>query len=388
MAVTLVTPIQRTASRPPVWLLLVYAALSKIVFGRGRSSVKFDRSRGREQGTAKAEITGSKDDAQHLTGERARERGRGRRAEKPWQIPWVGWKDILWRSYQEVSDDRLLAVAAGVVFYGLLAVFPAISALVSMYGLFADAATISEHLSLLAGILPQGGLDIVQEQITRITSKGNATLGFGFILSLVLALWSANAGMKAIIDALNIVYDEKEKRGFIRLKLTSLTLTLGAILSLLLAIGAVIVLPLLLNYVGLSGVSEMLLRVSRWPALLVLVIVGLAVLYRFGPSRTKARWEWLTVGSLFAAVAWLMASALLSWYLANFADYNATYGSLGAAIGLMMWLWISSIVILFGAELNSEIEHQTARDSTVGRDKPLGARGAAMADTVGGSSEN
>jgi membrane protein len=167
--------------------------------------------------------------------------------------------------------------------------------------------------------------------------------------------------MKAIIDALNIVYDEKEKRGFIRLNLTSLTLTVGAILSLLLAIGAVIVLPLLLNYVGLSGVSEMLLRVLRWPALLVLIIVGLAVLYRFGPSRTEARWEWLTVGSLFAAVAWLVASALLSWYLANFADYNATYGSLGAAIGLMMWLWISSIVILFGAELNSEIEHQTAR---------------------------
>jgi len=316
------------------------------------------------------------------------ERGRGRRAEKPWQIPWAGWKDILWRSYQEVADDRLLAVAAGVVFYGLLAVFPAISALVSMYGLFADAATISEHLSLLAGILPQGGLDIIHEQITRITSKGNATLGFGFILSLVLALWSANAGMKAIIDALNTVYDEKEKRGFIKLNLTSLALTFGAMLSLLLAIGAVIVLPVLLNYIGLSGVSEMLLRVLRWPTLLALVLVGLAVIYRFGPSRTKARWEWLTVGSLFAAVTWLVASGLLSWYLANFADYNATYGSLGAAIGLMMWLWISSIVILFGAELNSEIEHQTARDSTVGRDKPLGARGAAMADTVGASSED
>ena len=148
-----------------------------------------------------------------------------------------------------------------------------------------------------------------------------------------------------------------------------------------------VVLPLLLNFVGLSGISEVLLRVLRWPALLVLVIVGLAVLYRFGPSRTEARWEWLTVGSLFAAIAWLVASALLSWYLGNFADYNATYGSLGAAIGLMMWLWISSIVILFGAELNSEIEHQTAHDSTVGRDKPLGARGAAMADTVGAAGE-
>ena len=389
MAVASATPPRRTASRPSVWLLLMYAALSALVFRRRRSGVKADRSLSRERGRATGEFatTRSTDEPRHMQHERAHERGRGRRAEKPWQIPWAGWKDILWRSYQEVSDDRLLAVAAGVVFYALLAVFPAITALVSLYGLFADASTISEHLSLVAGILPQGGLDIVQEQINRITSTGNATLGLGFILGLGLALWSANTGMKSIIDALNIVYDEKEKRGFIRLNLTSLTLTVGAILSLLLAIGAVIVLPLLLNYVGLSGVSEMLLRVLRWPALLVLVIVGLAVLYRFGPSRTKARWEWLTVGSLFAAVAWLVASALLSWYLANFADYNATYGSLGAAIGLMMWLWISSIVILFGAELNSEIEHQTARDSTVGRDKPLGARGAAMADTVGGSSE-
>jgi membrane protein len=319
--------------------------------------------------------------------ERDLEAGRGRRAENPWQIPWTGWKDIFWRTYQQLSEDRLVSVAAGVVFYALLAVFPAITALVSLYGLFADAGTISQHLSLAAGILPKGGLDIVQDQINRITSKGNGTLGFGFVFGLVLALWSANAGMKAIIDALNVVYDEKEKRGLVWLNVTSLTLTLAAIVSLLFAIAAVVLLPLLLNYVGLSDMSEMVLQVVRWPALLVLVVIGLAVLYRFGPSRNEPRWEWLSVGSVLAAVSWLVASALLSWYLANFADYDATYGSLGAAIGFMMWLWISSIVILFGAELNSEIEHQTARDSTVGRDKPLGARGAAMADTVGASAE-
>jgi membrane protein len=169
--------------------------------------------------------------------------------------------------------------------------------------------------------------------------------------------------------------------------LVSLSLTLAAIVSLLFAIAAVVVLPLLLNYIGLGGMSEMLLQVLRWPALLVLVITGLTVLYRFGPSRTKPRWEWLSVGTVFAAAAWLVASALLSWYLANFANYDATYGSLGAAIGFMMWLWISSIVILFGAELNSEIEHQTACDSTVGVKEPLGARGAAMADTLGETAE-
>jgi membrane protein len=271
----------------------------------------------------------------------------------------------------------------GCCFYALLAVFPAITALVSLYGLFTDPGTISQHLSLAAGILPKGGLDIVQDQINRLTSKGNATLGLGFLFGLVVALWSANAGMKALMDALNVVYDEKEKRGFVWLNLISLSLTLAAIVSLLFAIAAVVVLPLLLNYIGLGGMSEMLLQVLRWPALLVLVITGLTVLYRFGPSRTKPRWEWLSVGTVLAAAAWLVASALLSWYLANFANYDATYGSLGAAIGFMMWLWITSIVILFGAELNSEIEHQTAQDSTTGHEKPIGQRGAAMADTIG-----
>jgi membrane protein len=286
---------------------------------------------------------------------------------------WTGWKEILWRTYQQISEDRLLAVAAGVVFYGLLALFPAITALVSVYGLFAKASGISSHLSLMASILPGGAFDIFQDQVSRLVAKGDAKLGFSFAFGLGLALWSANAGMKALMDALNVVYDEKEKRGFIKLNLISLTLTMAAILSLLLAMGAVVVLPLVLGYVGLGGKSEMLLSLLRWPILLAMVIVGLAVLYRFCPSRREPRWRWLSVGSVFAAVTWLASSALLSWYLANFANYDATYGSLGAAIGLMMWMWISSIVILFGAELNSEIEHQTARDSTVGGEKPLGA---------------
>jgi membrane protein len=239
----------------------------------------------------------------------------------------------------------------------------------------------------LAGILPQGGFDIVQEQVDRIASKGNAKLGFGFIFGLGLALWSANAGMKAIIDALNVIYEEKEKRGFIKLNVISLTLTLGAILSLLFAIAAVVILPLVLGHLASNSLLELLLRILRWPALLLVIMLGLAVLYRFGPSRTEPRWEWLSVGSAIAAVAWLAGSALLSWYLGNFANYDATYGSLGAAIGLMMWLWLSSTVVLLGAELNSEIEHQTARDSTVGKKEPIGHRGAKMADTLGAAVE-
>jgi membrane protein implicated in regulation of membrane protease activity len=200
---------------------------------------------------------------------------------------------------------------------------------------------------------------------------------------LAVALWSANAGMKAIIDALNVVYKENEKRGFIKLNLISLAFTLAAMGALLVALGGVVVLPIALSYLGLQSATDLLFRLARWPLLLALIIVGLAVLYRLGPSRREPRWQWITIGSVFAAVAWLISSALLSWYLASFADYNATYGSLGAGIGMMMWMWISSIVILFGAQLNSEIEHQTARDSTVRREKPLGARGAVMADTVG-----
>ena len=372
------SPSQRTS-----WPLLLLAAFFAFRRHNGDETSGKRQSRHRRPATGAFRSTRSTDEPQQKQRQRAKQSGRGRKAEAPWQITWTGWKDILWRTYQELSDDRLVAVAAGVVFYGLLAVFPAITALVSLYGLFADANTINQHLTLAAGILPQGGLDIVQDQVNRITSKGDATLGFGFLFGLALAVWSANAGMKAIIDALNVVYDEKEKRGFFWLNLTSLAFTVAAIISLLLAIAAVIVLPVLLNYIGLSDFSETLLRVLRWPALLVLIIMGLAVLYRFGPSRTEPRWEWLSVGSVAAGVAWLVVSALLSWYLANFANYDATYGSLGAAIGFMMWLWISAIVILFGAELNSEIEHQTARDSTVGGEKPLGRRGAAMADTVG-----
>ena len=300
--------------------------------------------------------------SQHVLNEGAREPGRGRRAETPWQIPWNGWKDILWRTYQRIGEHRLLAVAAGVVFYGLLAVFPALTALVSLYGLFASAATINDHLSMLPGILPSGALGIVREQISRIAANRGANLSFGFIFGLGVALWSANAGMKSVMDALNVVYEKKEKRGFIMLNLVSLAFTMVAIAALLFALGAVVVLPVLVGHLGLQNVIDALFRLARWPLLLALVIVGLAVLYRFGPSHRDARWQWISIGSVFASAAWLVSSALLSWYLANFANYNATYGSLGAGIGMMMWMWISAIVILFGAELNSEIEHQMALD--------------------------
>jgi membrane protein len=317
---------------------------------------------------------------------RAGERGRGRRAAVPFAIPWRGWKDILVRTYHETLDDRLLALAAGVVFYSLVALFPAIAAGVSSYALFADAGTIGRHLSIAADIVPAGALDMLGEEITRIAAKSDGKLTFGFVVGLGIALWSANAGMKAIFDALNIIYDEEEKRGLVWLNVVSLFFTICAIAAALLAIGAVVIFPLVLAALGLSSYDEPIIGYLRWPAMFVLIIVGLAVLYRYGPSRRLAKWRWLSVGSVFAALAWLAVSSLFSWYLGNFANYNATYGALGAVVGLMMWMWLSTIVVLVGAELNSEIEHQTARDSTIGLEKPLGARGAVMADTVGAAS--
>jgi membrane protein len=309
--------------------------------------------------------------------------GRGRRAKSPFAIPWAGWKDIFWRTYQRIDDDRLLATAGGVVFFGLLAIFPAVTALVSFYGLFADPSTISANLQTLAAMLPEGSFQIVQDQVARVVSKGNTALGATFLFGLLLAIWSANAGVKSVFDALNVAYEEREKRSFLRLNMVSLAFTVGGIVALLLMVGAVVAFPLALKHLGLAPESQLIVALARWPLLFLILLVGLAILYRFAPSRDAPRWQWLSLGAVTAALLWIAGSALLSWYLSEFANYNATYGSLGAAIGLMMWMWMSAIVVMFGAELNSEIERQTLRDTTTGRPKPLGSREAVSADTVG-----
>ncbi len=285
------------------------------------------------------------------------------RSGAPTPLPpsWRDWKDVLLEVYQAMADDRLLAVAAGIVFYGLLAFFPAITAFVSFYGLFAKPSAISEHLSIVAGVMPAGAYDILREQVGRILAKGDVTLGFAFVFGTLFALWSANAGMKAMMDALNVIYGVRETRGFFRLNAVSLALTLGALGMLLLAVGAVVVFPLLMSSLGLDSFTEWAAALLRWVALFAGVMLALAVLYRFGPSPHGARWRWITPGSGFATLAWLGGSVLLSWYLANFANYDATYGSLGAAMGMMMWMWMSSIVILLGAQLNVVLDKRAAQ---------------------------
>jgi membrane protein len=318
------------------------------------------------------------------TGGLASEDGnRGRDAASPSDIPAKGWKDILWRVSGNVSDHRILALAAGMTYYSILAIFPALAALVAIYGLFTDPASIAKHLDVVSGFIPGGAAEVAREQLTRVASKGGSTLGFTFAIGLIVSLWSANAAMKALFDTLNIVYGEQEKRGFLKLNAMSLGFTLAGIAFILSALAAVVVIPIILEYLGLSNAADLLIRIARWPAMFLALAIGLSFIYRFGPSREAPRWRWITWGSAAATIMWIVASALFSFYAANFGTFNETYGSLGAAIGFMTWLWISAIAILLGAELNAEMEHQTKRDTTTGGPKPLGTRGAKMADTLG-----
>ena len=308
---------------------------------------------------------------------------RGRDATSPAEIPATGWKDIRWRVYANIGDHRILALAAGMTYYSILAIFPALAALVAIYGIFTDAGSIAKHLDDVSGFVPGGAIDVAREQLTRVSSKSDRALGLTFLLGLVISLWSANAAMKSLFDTLNIVYGEREKRGFFRLNAISLSFTIAGIVFVLSALAAVVAVPVLLNYLHLSNFSDLLIRIVRWPAMFIALALAIACIYRFGPSRAAPRWHWISWGSSAAALLWLGASALFSWYAANFGTFHETYGSLGAVVGFMTWLWISAIVILLGAELNAEMEHQTARDTTTGAPKPLGARGARMADTVG-----
>jgi membrane protein len=312
-----------------------------------------------------------------------REGDRGRFAPTPSEIPARGFKDVLVRVWNNIGEDRIMLVAAGVTFYALLAIFPAIAALVALYGLFADPSSITATVDNLSGVVPGGALEVVRQEMNRVASAGPTKLGVAFVFGFVVSLWSANAGIKSIFDALNLVYNENEKRGLIRLNLVSLVFTLAAIVVVLVAIGAIAAMPAVFSTGQLQGPSALIAQIARWPILFVVIALGLALVYRYGPSRAEPQWRWITWGSAFAAVAWVAVSVAFSWYAANFGSYNKTYGSLGAIVVFMFWIWLSVSVVLIGAELDAEMEHQTMRDTTAGGGKPMGARGARMADTVG-----
>ena len=311
------------------------------------------------------------------------EAGRGREADWPSEIPARGWKDVLWRVYQQVLDDRVTLVAAGAAFYLMLAIFPALGAFVSIYGFVADPTSIARQIEFLQGVLPSGGLDLIYSQLESLASQDPSALSIGLVITLAVSLWSANNGVKTLFEALNIAYEEEEKRSFIKLNIVAFAFTLGFMVALIVMIAAIGVVPAVLAFVNLGGFSQILIAVGRWILVLGMMIFGISLLYRFGPSRERAKWRWINWGSILSTLVWLVTSIGFSYYLQNFADYNATYGSLGAVIGFMLWIWLSAVILIVGAELNAEMEHQTERDSTTGEERPMGERGAVVADTLG-----
>jgi len=319
--------------------------------------------------------------------ERASEAGRGRNAKNPGQIPAKGWLDIFWRIYASIMQDRILLIAAGATFYLLLALFPALTAFVSVYGLVADPSTVADQIAYLGGMLPQGSLDLIRTQLQSLASSETSSLSLSFLFGLAIALWSANNGVKTLFEAMNVAYRQNESRSFIWLNVMSFMFTLGAIVIGILMIVMVGVVPAMFALLHVDTWSETIVRIARWPLIFLFVGAGITLIYRFGPDREPAKLPWLTWGAAIATAVWLITSILFSWYLENFADYNATYGTLGAVIGFMTWTWISSIILIIGAEINGEMEHQTVVDTTTGKSKPIGDRGAVMADTVGVSAK-
>jgi membrane protein len=273
-------------------------------------------------------------------------------------------------------------IAAGVAFYAFLAIFPAIAAFVSIYGLIVDPASLQEHMRSVEVVLPGDVAQLVNDEMARISAQ-EQTLGWTLIIGIVLALWSAATGMKAMFQAMNVAYDETEQRGFIRLNATALLMTLGAILFVIVCLGFIVGVPAVISTVPMGSVLAAALKYLRWPLLAIAGIFAVSVLYRYGPSREKPQWKWLTWGATTATVLWLIGSALFSFYVTNFAGYNKTYGSLGVVVALMMWLLLTVYSMLVGAEINAEMEHQTAKDTTAGEPQPMGRRGAHVADTLG-----
>jgi len=301
-------------------------------------------------------------------------------ANSPREISWPGWKAIFLRLYHEITTDRVLMIAGGVTFYILLALFPALTAFVSVYGLLADPSNVSDYVQQMQGVVPSAGIEIIATQLQSLARQSTNALGISFIVGLAVAFWSANGGIKALFDAMNVAYEEDEKRSFIKLNLMAFAFTLGVMLLAIVFIVLLGVIPAVLAFVGLGRVTEILVLVLRWVLLGGVALFAISLLYRFGPSRAPAKWRWISYGALFATLCWFLVSWGFSLYLQNFADYNATYGALGAVIGLMMWIWISTIVVIVGAELNAEMERQTVRDSTTGPEQPPGERGAFVAD--------
>jgi membrane protein len=319
---------------------------------------------------------------QHPAYDRPEDDTVGRTANTPTHIPWAGWKQILVRTYKEVASDQVSLVAAGCAFWATLALFPAISMLISLYGLVFDPRTVEPQLETIRDFLPPAAYTLIDTRVHGLVASGSGTLGVSLAISVLLAFWTSSTGTKSLLSALNMAYNETEQRGFVRFQLVGFAMTAAIVLGAILAIAILVFIPVVIGFVGLSSHTKTLVNAASLVILVLFVLCSVSLLYRYGPSRHKARLEWITPGSLVATALWLLVSVLFSFYVAHIASYDATYGPLGAVAGVMMWFWVSAYSVLLGAELNAEMEMQTARDSTEGSPKPIGRRGAYVADHV------
>ncbi|MGY1638078.1 YihY/virulence factor BrkB family protein [Geodermatophilus sp. SYSU D00742] len=303
-------------------------------------------------------------------------------AESPTQIPLRGWKQVVKRAWAENKADNMPIIAGGVAFFGFLAIFPALIATISIYGLVASPEQVTEQIESISAQLPESAQQILTEQLTSITSNSGGALTVGLIVSILAALWSASGGVGNLITAVNLAYDEVETRGFVKLRATSLALTLGAIVFVLVTITLVAVVPAVLEDLPLGVVGTVLAQVVRWVLLLGVFAGGLAVVYRVAPDRDAPQLRWVSLGSIVVTVVWALVSIGFSFYVDNFGSYNETYGAIAGVIVLMLWLYLTCYLVLLGAEINAEAEHQTARDTTSGEPRPMGERDAVVADTL------
>jgi len=311
----------------------------------------------------------------------------GIHAEKPTQIPWRGWKQILKRAWAENKADNMPIIGGGVAFFGFLAIFPALIALISIYGLVASPQSVAKQVESFSSQLPSSAAALIKTQLTSIVDNSGSALSIGLAVSILAALWSASGGVGNLITAVNIAYDEAETRNFVKLKLTSLALTLGAILFVIITVGLVAVVPAVIQALPLGIVGTILAQVARWVLLLAVFAGSLAVIYRIAPDRDAPRFRWVSLGAVIVTVIWAAVSVGFALYVKNFGSYDKTYGTIAGVIVLMLWLYLTCYLVLLGAEINAEAEHQTAQDTTKGEPQPMGTRDAEMADTLPESPE-
>ncbi|EGI75001.1 YihY/virulence factor BrkB family protein [Pseudoalteromonas distincta] len=309
-----------------------------------------------------------------------KEAKRGQQAEQPGHIPFIGWWDIVKRIFKQMSEDNLSIVAAGVAFYALLAIFPAIAAMVSVYAYFSSPADISDHLSKIVTLLPPSTSELILSQVSSLAKTSSASLSLSAIGTLILTIWSSSKGSQALITACNISYREYEKRSFFQAQLVRFLFSVGAIVVAIFALLIIGILPIVLNLVGLKESIDLLIKLISWPLLAFTFNFALVLLYRYAPHRKPAKWRWITMGSSIATVLWILASIGFSFYVSRFSSYNETYGSLGGVVIMLMWLYISAYIITLGAVINAATEQQTGKDSTIGPAKERGQRGAYVAD--------